>query len=252
MPFWAVSHYEKTAQEETSSEPNTPAALDDDFFSGGSPFTAPSAYLWRSGQLRPAMLNATRSLTPGGKVNATELVRTVSHGRLPRRLPRNTIKANRPGLWVVLDHRQSASLFRQDINRVKEMIATLLGEPGEHYQLVSVTSETAWGYFLPMRQDGIAEWEQCPAEGQMVLVSPAKGAEQAQWHPLINAAKQKNIQLYWINPAEPKPTKSNLSKANSTRHATQLGFTERAAQGPRFDTAGISAQNYLLACISQC
>ncbi len=124
IPFWVVSHHERTRLDTPLEDDKPIAPLDRSFFSGGSPFTAPSAPLWRTGQIRPALLSATRQTTEGSRIDSSKLVCKISVGRIPRRLPRCAIKASRSGLWIVLDHRPESALFRQDINRIKTMVTS--------------------------------------------------------------------------------------------------------------------------------
>jgi len=243
MPFWAIGHYEHKENEEQEVDKNQYGILGNSFFKSGSPFTNCSDPLWRPGQIHPALLEATRHSAIGNRINTPKLVKAISQGKMPRQLPRYNIKASRPGLWVILDYRPERILFRQDVNRIKKMLAELLGAPGENYQLISVTSETSWGYILPMKKDGWVEFRDVPKEVQILLVSPITSEELSQWDFLINLAEVRRAKIFWLSPVEPNP--------NSNRVKT-ISFTERTGTETRLDIGhNTSANEFLLACIAQ-
>ncbi len=246
IPFWAISYYQRKPTETQPDDDSQIAPLDDSFFSGGTPFTAPSAPLWRTGQIRPALLASARQTTEGRRIDTPNLVRKISKRQLPSRLPRYAIKTSRPGLWVVLDHRPERALFRQDINRIKKMLQEALGPPGENYQLISVTSSTDWGYFLPMRKGAWIALKHCPVSGRILLVTPAaSGVSEAPWNLLIKAAEEKQSALYWLNPVNP------AGRSGGGQGIQMIPFIERSCADARHSAGELSPISFLLACIAQ-
>ena len=241
MPFWAITEYQRLEEKQDSKQLRV--QLDANFFKHGSPYTGVSEPLWHSGQIRPRLISATRTAVPGRRIDAQTLVRQMGRDLLPKRIPTLRINAYKPGLWLVLDYRRESLLFRFDVNRIKKLVEEQLGEPGEKYQQIHVTSSTAWGYLMPLKLGRTINLKQIPHESRIVLVSPDLSNAQESWHSLYEIAKARHAQIIRLdvalNPGSP---------AKLPVHS----YRERAPQGPRYSTGDLSALDYLLACIAQC